>query len=338
VYRGAFTQTGASTIAHNRADNGGHGGGIHQLDGAVALGGANVHHNSSAANGGAVYVGASNLAGVARFDMLGGQLHENSAGRAGGALFVSTNSEAMRSAATLTGVRVLSNVALSGGDLHQSEGGAITFTQGCIVGNSDPAVQRLGGVFSMPLVARGNWWGSGSGPSGEGPGIGDSVAGGVDFAGFLTVPPSGCRSVDCDLSIRKTATSSTLRPGVQSVTYTIAFSNRGPAVAQNVIISDWLPAGMADVRVVAGGVPLTLTWDGAGLYAWQAGDLAPGAAGRVTLSGRLTPAAGAVFTNRVAISATTFDAVPGDNRAAWRIIVGAADPDSAVHLPVVMRH
>jgi hypothetical protein len=74
--------------------------------------------------------------------------------------------------------------AIASGDL-----GTASITGSCIVGNGDTA------VFTTPpvlLSATGNWWGDPSGPSGFGPGSGDSVSEYVDFSGWLTEPPPIC--------------------------------------------------------------------------------------------------------------------------------------------------
>jgi len=342
VYGGALTQTGATVIAHNRAAAG-HGGGVYLVNGSAWLDGAALHHNDSRDHGGGVYVTADTVGHTARLTVTGGRLVENSAGDSGGGLAVTVNRSDMRATAVLSGVAVLSNTAPLGGSVHQASGGAITFTHGCIVGNSAPAVRRAPDAL-FPLQARATWWGSGSGPGGEGPGSGDAVAGSVDYGNFLTLPPPGCGSTDCDLSVRTTAPLTATRPGAQAITYTIAFSNRGPAPARSVVLTDWLPIGLTDLQVTTEGAPLTPTETWPGALIWQAGDLAPGAAGWVTLTGHISPVPGSAFTNTVAITTTTFDAAPGDNRAAWGITVGRDDgpddpdpPDRGVYLPVVRR-
>ncbi|HEX2996417.1 MAG TPA: hypothetical protein VHP14_16445, partial [Anaerolineales bacterium] len=48
------------------------------------------------------------------------------------------------------------------------------------------------GLSSLGASADGNYWGSPSGPSGKGPGSGDSVGKRVTFAPFLTAAPAFC--------------------------------------------------------------------------------------------------------------------------------------------------
>jgi CSLREA domain-containing protein len=85
------------------------------------------------------------------------------------------------------------------GNLAGGEGGAVYLsssivddhrvTGSCIAGNGDTAVfnsQTASQAFTE------NWWGAPDGPSGAGPGSGDSVGENIDFSGFLAAPPSGC--------------------------------------------------------------------------------------------------------------------------------------------------
>lgn len=61
----------------------------------------------------------------------------------------------------------------------------MTFTNNSIVGNNNGVENGMG----VALTAENNWWGDATGPSGEGPGYGDSVSVNVDFDPFLTSNP-----------------------------------------------------------------------------------------------------------------------------------------------------
>jgi hypothetical protein len=67
--------------------------------------------------------------------------------------------------------------------------------KGCISGNSHTAV-----VTEEPfrLEAENNWWGASDGPSGAGPGSGDSVSRGVNYRGYLLYIPEQCLSATFD--------------------------------------------------------------------------------------------------------------------------------------------
>ena len=83
---------------------------------------------------------------------------------------------------TISDSKVFSNLALSGGAFYNSGGATLTVNKTCIEGNGDIGVENVDGQ----VVATLNWWGDSSGPSGAGPGSGDSVSGNVNFADFST--------------------------------------------------------------------------------------------------------------------------------------------------------
>jgi len=95
---------------------------------------------------------------------------------------------------TVTGSVLRDNSADGEGDAVYSSvdtPGATTVTESCIVGNGATAFLN---EFLAVQIATGNWWGDASGPSGAGPGTGDSVSAGVDFSGWLTEAPAICAS------------------------------------------------------------------------------------------------------------------------------------------------
>ncbi|MBN1888516.1 MAG: cadherin-like domain-containing protein [Thermoflexales bacterium] len=184
------------------------GGGIHTEYGRVGSVGGRILSNT-AEYGGGVYVlhnravftqaGASSLiaynrattdgGGVkvedGRASLNGGRIVYNTAGNFGGGVFVNYG------IANLVGVRVLSNTAgVDGGGLYQADiNGTATIISACLVNNTDTSLACVEGA-SLPAV--GNWWGAASGPSGAGPGSGDSVSTGVDFSRYLSSAPPGC--------------------------------------------------------------------------------------------------------------------------------------------------
>ncbi|HVL81793.1 MAG TPA: right-handed parallel beta-helix repeat-containing protein [Actinomycetota bacterium] len=68
-----------------------------------------------------------------------------------------------------------------------SGGSAARVTQSCISGHSAYGLYNEGGA---PIDAQRNWWGSSTGPSGRGPGVGDAVSDRVDFANFQAACPA----------------------------------------------------------------------------------------------------------------------------------------------------
>lgn len=86
--------------------------------------------------------------------------------------------------AQVAGNRILGNavgVLLEGGG--QTEAGS---TGNCVVFNADGMIETGGATFESA------WWGAADGPSGAGPGSGDTVTAGVDFDPFLVAAPAGC--------------------------------------------------------------------------------------------------------------------------------------------------
>ena len=64
------------------------------------------------------------------------------------------------------------------------------FANNVTINPSDP--NWTSGLLGRASVADGNYWGDPSGPSGMGPGTGDSVGKRLTFAPFLTSKPSFC--------------------------------------------------------------------------------------------------------------------------------------------------
>jgi hypothetical protein len=127
-----------------------------------------------------------------------GAVVSNSASQGAGGIAVN------RGTLIISSSRVLGNAAGTGaGAIAQFDSGApvsVTVANSCIAGNGP--LTSVVNASSPTIDARGNWWGAADGPSGAGPGSGDSVSSGVDFSGFLSVPPvPGCPAPGADLSV-----------------------------------------------------------------------------------------------------------------------------------------
>jgi uncharacterized repeat protein (TIGR01451 family) len=285
------------------------GGGIYILDGNATANETQISGNS-AGDGGGVYV----VRDSATFSVNWGMISSNSAidhYAGGGGVYVSSGN------AVLSGTQVVSNLASSGGALYLSSStGAITATNGCIVYNSDTAVHN---EVPGTLNTRDNWWGAADGPSGEGPGSGDSVSANVDYANFKTNPPAGCPTYPSDLTIAKSVTPTVAVAG-QTFTYTLGFSNAGSSLASGVLITDVIPVSMTNTSVISRGVAITKH---AGTrYVWDVKDLAPSDSGIITITGvlseSLTPG---TFTNTATIATTSIDGSHSNNESAIAIDV-----------------
>jgi uncharacterized repeat protein (TIGR01451 family) len=321
------------------------GGGIHHYDGALVITGTQILSNSTATAGGGIYADweitvTNSLVQGNRADLGGGvyvdwyavaaldgvQVVSNTGVITGGGVFLDTGlltvthstiaenatagegggfySTGVDNSLTISATRILSNTAGNGGALFQADG-ATTVNASCIVANSDVAVYYDGGV-APPLDAKSNWWGHPTGPSGAGPGFGDSTSDNVDFDDFL-----GAAILDCptftfpDLVIAKSTAPYVLRGGV--VTYTLAFSNSGDGPAANVVISDAIPLSITVTGVTSSTTGGALVQTSAAPdLAWTLAELPAGAQGVITVTGVLAPAApaGLTITNTATITAS----------------------------------
>jgi uncharacterized repeat protein (TIGR01451 family) len=89
-----------------------------------------------------------------------------------------------------------------------------------------------------------------------------------------------------DVRITKSVASPEARPG-QVVTYTLNFDNVGLVDATGVVITDSVPNSITNPSFVSSGASITPV--GGTAYVWQAGTLAPGVTGVITLTGTLSP-------------------------------------------------
>jgi uncharacterized repeat protein (TIGR01451 family) len=89
-----------------------------------------------------------------------------------------------------------------------------------------------------------------------------------------------------NLSITKRVTPLSVRPG-QTLTYTLVFSNVGDSLATGVLITDVVPTNYASNWSYSANRPIT--WTGGVPYTWQAGSLAPGETGLITITGVASP-------------------------------------------------
>ena len=136
-----------------------------------------------------------------------------------------------------------------------------------------------------------------------------------------------------DMAINKSAQPGMADPG-ETVTYTLAFSNRGYLTATGVLITDVVPGTLTNVSYVKSGVSITPT--GSISYTWKVQDLAPGAGGVITITGIISPGLrpGLVLINTATITGTTTDSNPDDNSSSASVLV----PSSRVFLPLVIKN
>jgi predicted outer membrane repeat protein len=203
IYNGEGTvMVDGSTVSNNGAYQ--YGGGIYNDVGTVMVDDSTISDNWAAGsgggigNGGTLTVQNSTISGNAVSGtacgggisngadaMIDGSIISDNWAGAGGGICTS-------GALTVTDSRILDNTAVYDGggvSTYANVVGATSVTGSCIMGNSDTSFFNAEAALQ---TATGNWWGSASGPSGVGPGEGDSVSDNVDYSGFLTEPILGC--------------------------------------------------------------------------------------------------------------------------------------------------
>ncbi|MEM7051125.1 MAG: IPTL-CTERM sorting domain-containing protein [Acidobacteriota bacterium] len=305
-----------------------------QVSGSGALAnlayGVNVSDGSSGTAVGGPDPGAGNLisgnssegvriagAGTSGTLVQGNFIGTNVAGTAvvpnGAGIFVTAGNE----------VSVQDNVILNNPQGIRLAGGA-TFAAGssrnCVVFNGDGVLNTAGPETAFTN----NWWGSADGPSGVGPGSGDTVSVDIAFAPFLAAPPSAaCPTKMADLSIAKTDSPDPVVAG-NSLTYSLEVTNNGPDDAFNVVVSDTLPAGVTLVSTAG------CSEDPNGAPTCTLGAIAAGASAVYTIEVDVAVAAVGQITNVATVSATTADPVSANDTASEDTTVEAPVADLAI--------
>lgn len=171
---GTLTLQNVTVTGNAAVTAAGSGGGIAN-NGSLTIIGSTISGNTAVDDAGAI---ANNGTVV----VSGSVISNNTAGDKGGAI-------ANAGSITITGSIISGNVA---GDA----GGAIVQRQVFIIPSTRITASNIFGnisggfdiewIDSTVITAKGNWWGSPDGPSGMGPGSGDSVSSNVLFDDFLT--------------------------------------------------------------------------------------------------------------------------------------------------------
>lgn len=102
-----------------------------------------------------------------------------------------------------------------------------------------------------------------------------------------------------DLAIHKAAPE-TAHPG-ETITYTLAYSNTGNVLAQQVVVSDLLPAGITTSTAVYTYTGAIITPRAGSLFVWDVADLPPEAGGVITITASISPT---YFTDTLTNTAT----------------------------------
>jgi CSLREA domain-containing protein len=229
IFNTGNTSINGSTVAGNAADS--DGGGIYStITGTLSVVNSSSIHNNSAASGGGINniamttidgstisantvtgagggirngpVGSVTVSNDSTVDLNAAQwgagiyteggvtiddstLADNDATAEGGAVYLAD------SVLNVTSSAFLSNTGTQGSAVFNNVNvvDAAEVNGSCIAGNNNTAVYN-NTASSQDFT--GNWWGNISGPSGAGPGSGDSVSANIDFSGFLTNEGDTC--------------------------------------------------------------------------------------------------------------------------------------------------
>ncbi len=130
-------------------------------------------------------------------------------------------------------------------DAKGVDGSQITATMNTIAGN----LAGINADFANGMMdAMGNWWGAADGPSGDGPGSGDSANGPIDFSNFTTTA-SLCAPTP-EIVLDKEADVSVAVTGA-TVVYSLIYSSSGPGTASDAMITETVPQGSVFVEAMS---------------------------------------------------------------------------------------
>jgi parallel beta-helix repeat protein len=156
----------------------------------------NIHHN---------VVGIDILGGD-ELSITGNRIHLNVTNiNASNAEFIAQNNNVFDGTGSGTGIHLTrSHAVIQGNNLTGDAGDAITLEQGstALITKNNVFGNRGFGLNnrnpSGSITAQRNWWGNASGPGGAGPGSGDKVSAGVNFANWLAQPVAVVAAAESD--------------------------------------------------------------------------------------------------------------------------------------------
>ncbi len=134
-----------------------------------------------------------------------------------------------------------------------------------------------------------------------------------------------------DVAIEKSVSNVTAVPN-QAITYTLTYTNNGPDIAFNTLITDIVPATIVNPVISNSGPNITLT--GVISFVWQVAPLSPNESGTITITGMIDPnlTMDTTITNTAVIT-NSLDITPTNNidTAVIQVIT-----PKIVYLPAIM--
>ncbi|MBN1260210.1 MAG: DUF11 domain-containing protein [Anaerolineae bacterium] len=111
------------------------------------------------------------------------------------------------------------------------------------------------------------------------------------------------------------------------LTYTLTYSNTGPATAHHVVISDTLPAGLISPTVQSSEAMLTLR--PGTMFVWDVADLEAGEGGVITVTAQVNPRFAGLLTNVATIETSAQDDDLGNNTSE-PVVIEVIAPDLVI--------
>lgn len=134
-----------------------------------------------------------------------------------------------------------------------------------------------------------------------------------------------------EVAIEKRVSDATAVPS-QSITYTLVYTNYGPDIAFNTIITDLVPTVITTPSFTNSGHMITQT--GSTPFVWELSPISPGESGMITISGIISPdlAVDMIITNTAVIT-NSYDMTPTNNMDTAVVqLIG----QKTIFLPVIM--
>lgn len=123
-------------------------------------------------------------------------------------------------------------------------------------------------------------------------------------------PATSLNVLPADVQVSQTINADTLPAGAL-ITYTLTFTNTGPATAHHVVIEDFLPSALLSPTTTASGVAVTLR-PGSNL-AWDVADLPAGSRGFITITATISATFAGPLINFVEIATSARDSNLNNN-------------------------
>ncbi|HSH03352.1 MAG TPA: FG-GAP-like repeat-containing protein [Anaerolineae bacterium] len=124
-----------------------------------------------------------------------------------------------------------------------------------------------------------------------------------------------------DLALNKQVNTPSASAG-DTITYTLTYTNNGPNIATNVVITDQIPLPLSHGSLAVTTAGATITPRPGSPYSWDVADLPMGAGGIITITGIISdPVNAMLLTNSATITATTYDSNPTNNTSTAAITI-----------------